>query len=69
MASKAAPAMLAVFGKAKGGSEPPEAESAAEDSAEGVPEDFEDYAATAFPELADDPARLRALYDAINACK
>lgn len=65
MAPKAEPGPLsAIFGKAKGGAEPPEADP--EES--GLPEDFEDYALTAFPELEGDDARLQALYNAMKAC-
>lgn len=34
----------------------------------GPTDDFEDYADKAFPGIADDPARLKALWKAIKAC-
>lgn len=60
-----APALALVFGKAKGGSTPPEAES---DEDETVPADFEDYAVQAFPEVEDNHERLRALYRMVKSC-
>ena len=45
-----------------------EDESDDEDESESLPEDFEDYAITAFPELEGEPERLQALYRAMKAC-
>lgn len=38
------------------------------EEAEAMPPDFSVHASEAFPELADDPARLEALYRTIKAC-
>lgn len=64
MADKASP-LSAVFGSASGGDK---SLSEAEPDAAAIPEDFEDYALTAFPELEGDQARLEALYNAMKAC-
>ncbi len=44
--------------------EDPMAEPMADDGLE----DFYDYAATAFPEMEGDPARMKALWQAVKAC-
>jgi hypothetical protein len=49
------------------GSKAPAEEEDEEDSDE-LPEDFVDYASSAFPELEGDEDRLRALKKAIEAC-
>ena len=62
-----ASALSAVFGAAKGG-EKSSPMAASEPSESAVPEDFEDYALTAFPDLEGDPERIEALYNAMMVC-
>lgn len=59
------------LGAVFGGGEDMEAEPmAAEDEGEGeYPPDFEVAIVEAFPDLAEDPDRIAAMYRAIEACK
>ncbi len=67
--------LASMFGKAPvgkpagAGSDPMASESEYKSEGSGVPPDFEDYAATAFPDLEGDAARMKALYQAVKACK
>lgn len=67
--------LASMFGKAPVGkpagadSDPMASEEPFESEGSDVPPDFEDYAAIAFPELDGDAARMKALYQAVKACK
>ena len=63
---KGADILGAVFGKAKGGSVPPEAEPEMSDDDE-IPPDFEAAATEAFPSMTHE--QMAALKRAIEACK
>jgi hypothetical protein len=70
MKAMAVPA-LAVFGKSKGGARSPADDETGEsepESEDEISEDFRAFASEAFPEMAGDDARLRALKLAIKEC-